>query len=534
MATSTTLTTPAVTYTLGTVLAVDLDPLGSTGWQAFVVDGSGTQVRELDVVGWGDLDEQMGRPANMTITVAKDYTAQLDDMRDALELGYEVQVYRDGVLLLWAVPLQESSQSGPGVVSFALVECVPWYLGRRRCRRGVALSELLRNGGFESGKSHWTGAGSVTGAQSFAGSHSLEINSNGATAAQRITVSQAATIVVRCKVRLDSGTFAGPNDDGFGLEVYATPWTGFGGFDKYGSAALGYGDPLDAWITKGVVVEVPDGYWDVYVRLRGPDGKVWFDEVTAQVLPQPRRTEWAGIFPPEETPTVDQGRLLREALASNIDGLNLYTVIPDTGVTMEDEPGAFDDRYLSEVLDLVAQRENGVEWAGVYTPPTRGVKVWYPRSLRGTSHSSFVLTFGAENSPAGPNLASYSLDVDQTKARTMTVVVGEGGFTGEASDASSWAIVLEEIVRASGATPIPDLEGVAREHLRSDPARVTALSVTTVEAANDLIGVLRMADRCVVYVDDGPSVSFSGTYQVVGRRVKPGSDSMTLTLNEVA
>ena len=198
------------------------------------------------------------------------------------------------------------------------------------------------------------------------------------------------------------------------------------------------------------------------------------------------------------------------------------------------EPGAYVDRYLSEVGDLVSQREDGMDWAGVYSPPTRGVRAWYPRSARGTSHAGFVLTFGAENdSEGGPNLASYSRDVDQTRARTTVVVVGEGGFTGEAEDESTWYTVLEEIVRAPGATPIPDLEGVAREHLRDDPAKVTALSVVTHERANDLIGVLRLADKVVTYVADG-SVSFSGTYQVVARRVHPKDKTMTLTLNKVA
>lgn len=531
-----TLTAEPTVWTLGSIATSAMDPLGSSGWQAFVVTMDGAQVRELDVVSWGDLDEQMGRPANMSITLAKSETAQLDDVENALESGYEVQVYRDGVHMLWAVPVQQACESGSPVVSFSLIECVPWYLGRRRNRRADPLSDLLLNGGFESGKSHWTGAGSVVTTEAHGGTHSLEVNSASGVTAQKIVIRQATTLVVTAKVQIESSSWTGPNDDSTWLEVYATPWTGYPGGDRWATAAVKGTEVQNVWFTVGAVVDLPDGYWDLWVRLRGQHGKIWFDDVEADVMPRPRRTEWAGIFPPPEAPEVDQGALLREALLSNTDGLELYVISPDTGAPpVPDEPGAYDDRYLSELCDLMAQREGGVDWCGVYTPPTRGVRVFYPRSSRGTAHAGFVLTFGAENdSDGGPNLVSYSTEVDKTRARTTSVVIGDGGFTGEASDTGSWFTRLEEIVRAQGATPIPDLEGVAREHLRSDPSKVTALTVTTHERANDLIGVLRLADSCVVYVDDGPSVSFSGTYQVVARRVHPRSDTMTLTLNEVA
>ncbi len=529
-----TLTAASAVEHLGTVGTSQSASLGTDGWQAFVVGIDGTQVAELAVITLGDLDEQMGRPANMAIGVAKSNATQLAYLTDALEDGYEVQVYFDSVLMLWGVPVQQSTQSDSPVVTFALIECVPWYLSRRRNKRGEDLSDLLLNGGFESAKHHWTGAGSVVTTEAHGGTHSLEVDNDGGTTAQKIVVRQASTLVCSVRVKIDSATWVGPNSDYTGLEIYATPWTGFGGSDKYATAALDGTLTQDAWVTLSAVVDLPDGFWDVFFRLRGPDGKVWFDDATVAVFPRPRRTEWAGIFPPPEAPTVDQGALFREALLSNIDGLQLWVDVPDTGVVISDEPGAYVDRYLSEVGDLVSQREDGMDWAGVYSPPTRGVRAWYPRSARGTSHAGFVLTFGAENdSEGGPNLASYSRDVDQTRARTTVVVVGEGGFTGEAEDESTWYTVLEEIVRAPGATPIPDLEGVAREHLRDDPAKVTALSVVTHERANDLIGVLRLADKVVTYVADG-SVSFSGTYQVVARRVHPKDKTMTLTLNKVA
>jgi hypothetical protein len=173
MTTSVTLAAQYQIQSLEEIRSLELDPLGSTGWSAFVVDMTGAQIRELDVIGWGDLDEQMGRPANMTVTLEKANTAQLADVTGALELGYEVQVYRDSVLMLWAVPVQQATDSGSPVVSFSLIECVPWYLSRRRNKRGEELSDLLLNGGFESGKSHWSGAGTVVTTEFSEGSHSL-------------------------------------------------------------------------------------------------------------------------------------------------------------------------------------------------------------------------------------------------------------------------------------------------------------------------------------------------------------------------
>lgn len=531
MATSTTLPTSTVTLPLGGVSSGPGSPLGSTGWQAFVVDSDGTLIRELDVVGWGRLTMPLDGPRRMPLVLARANTADLAEViRGDTEEPAQIQVYFDGIPLLWGVALTWAKSTAGADVPVSVVERARWLLGRRRNRRGAGLLDLLRNGGFESGKGHWSGAGSIDTTRHYAGAQSLLIDNPTGTCSQKFVVDRAVTVVVSARVRVDSSTWVGPNDDGTGIEVYVAPWSGYPGGDKFVTARLDASTPRGQWVTLTCpAVEIPDGYWDVWVRLRGIDGEVNYDGVSAQLFPRPRRTEAAGIFPAEDIPQIDQGRLVREVLASNLDGTSITVAVPDTGVMMDDEPGTLDDRYLGEVIGLVEQRESGMAFSYPITATTVTIRGHYPASTRGTAHTFPLCTDPADNTPDGANVAAFTVDGDLTAARNLTVLIGDGGFTGEASDPSAWGgLVLEEIVRAAGATPIEDLAGVAREHLRSGSGATTVIRATTHEAANDLIGVLNPGDTIVAIDDD---TGLNDTVRVVSIEIDPVTLTMSLQLN---
>lgn len=508
-----------VAHTLGSVTFGAGSPLGTTGWRAFSVDSSGALNVELDVVKWGDITETIGQQTTCQISLAASDTAGLAAVTPWED---EVQIYRGTELVGWFVPMPWRWSTGSATVDIGLVDVSVW-LTRRACLLDEAETNLIRNPGFEDSPdfARWQtfGAPSIDAVTFVEGSQSALLSATTDRVVQRLVVRRAMTLAVSCQVRVDSGTWVAAALTS-GLEVFATPWTGFGGKDIMAVSRVTSVTTQDSWVTLACSVPLTEGYWDVYVRIWGVDGAMNVDNVRAVPFRTPRRTVAAGIFPPEEVPQIDTGELVRTTALGALSDLNIGVVAPDTGVMIDDEVGAWDDKYVAEMLDVVRRLDRPSDWSMDYTPGTRTLRMFTPPSTRGSASG---VTLSASNQ------VTASGSSDATSRRTRVIVLGEGGFSVvvESPGDDPGGHRLDEIVQAPAGTPLGELQAVGEDFMRSTAASTREV---TVSAPWTVAGSVRLADTLTLTADvAGPAGS--GTYKCVARKIDPVGDRVALTVN---
>ena len=498
-------------------------PLGSTGWAAFSVDSTGTLNTALDVVTWGDISEQLGQAATASFTLAATDTVGLAACTPWED---EVQIYRGAELVFWGVPLPRKGSTASALVEISLVDVSVW-LTRRACLADDMEPDLIINGGFEASPdfARWQtfGTPTIDAVTYETGAQSALLSATTDRLVQRIVVSRAMTLAVSCRVRIDSGTWVAAALTS-GLEVYATPWTGYGGKDVLSVSRVTASTTQDGWVTLAASVSLTEGYWDVYVRIWGVDGAMNVDTVQARPFRAPRRTVAAGIFPPEAVPQVDTGELARTTIQAACADLNLGVVSPDTGVLIDDEVGAWDDKYVSEMLDVLRRLDDPIDWSLEVAPTSRTIRVYYPASSRGSAS-------GVSLTSSNTKVAEWS--VDSSSRRTRVIVLGDGGFSVvvDAPGDDPGGHHLDEIVQAPAGTPIADLDGVGRSHMRATQDRA---SQVTVSAGWSVVGAVRLADTLTLAAELAGDAG-AGTFRCVGRKLSPpqygNASEVTLTVN---
>ena len=507
------LATPEVVVELSPVIFGPGAGYGTTGWEAFRVNPDGSLIDTLDVVTWGDLSERMTEPASITLGI------RVDDVADLPLIESEVQIYRDGDLIFWGLPVNRKAVMGSPIVEVDFAD-LSWWLTHRLCQGDPLTGDLIRNGGFEAGLVRWGAAGtSIDTTVHNAGTQSAKMTAASGRVKQRIVTDQAMTIAVTARVRIDSTGYSGVGPES-GLTVYASPWSGFAGRDVQAVDLITGSEPHNVWITLAATVTIPtDNPYDVWVTVKGIDGTLNVDTVTALPFRRARRTEAAGIFPPEEVPQIDTGRLAREILSGAVG--DLFSIAgADSGATIPDEPGQWDDKYAWEAMDVLRRLTFPVDWELIVTPTTRLIQVWAPATGRGDLHA-LTLT-------AATVVAAASTE-DGSQARTHARVLSDGGFRVDV-DAGGWGGArLDEVVQAPSGTPASELEGVGASHLGSSLGRVLTLEATTHEGSAELIKTLRVGDTFLVDADVG-GLAGAGAVRCVARTITPRTDTMKLTL----
>ncbi len=511
--------TTDITAALGAVTFGAGTPLGTTGWRAFSVDSSGTLNAELNVVKWGDITETIGQQTTCQISLAASDTAGLAAVTPWED---EVKIYRGTELVGWFVPMPWRWSTGSATVDIGLVDVSVW-LTRRACLLDPAETNLISNPGFEDSPdfARWQtfGTPSLDTTTYLGGTQSALLSATTDRVVQRLVVRRAMTLAVSCRVRVDSGTWSSAALTS-GLEVFATPWTGYGGKDVMSVSRVTVATTQDEWVTLACSVPLTEGYWDVFVRIWGVDGDMNVDDVRAVPFRTPRRTVAAGIFPPEEVPQIDTGELVRTYALGALSDLNIGVVAPDTGNMIDDEQGAWDDKYLSELLDVVRRLDAPSDWSLDVTPSTRTLRMFTPPSARGLA-SGVTLT--------SSNVVRSAGSSDASSRRTRAIVLGDGGFSVvvESPGDDPGGHRLDEIVQAPAGTPLSELQAVGEDYMRASAASTREVSPTAKWA---VLGGVRLADTLTLTADvAGPAGS--GTYKVVGRRISPVDDLVALIVN---
>lgn len=486
--------------------------LGTTGWRAFAVDTTGTNLGELEVESFAPIVEEAGKPATTSLTFKSSSTSL------ALIPGWEseVQIYCDDRLEFWGVPMPWSWDSESAIVVVSLADVSIWA-SRRACLTAATNPERITNGGFEDGFTRWNVTGAVIDTGTVhGGTKSAKLTDQ----AHRVT--QRFTVQGPCKLHVTGwfyGSTSGWVDAGrAGIEIEAAPRF-FGQSDKNLQALARVTAATDSWEYVQAALDVLPGSWDVTVRARGANGDLYVDDVSAVVYGQVTRIAPLDFLGGDIT-QMDTGLFARSLLLATLADLDIGVVSGDSGVSWSDQADAWSDKYVAEALEALRRLETPSDWELVVTPTTRLIRMWHPLAGRSQHHAG--LTLSNANAQKGTG------GIDSTRA-TRLIVIGENG---------EWVIVtdpdndpdghpVDEIVAAPAGTAVTDLRGFGLSHMRSTRARNTRLTVTGI--TKSVMDPVKVTDTLNVSAQlAGPAGA--GPYQVVRKITHPDGQVVDVDL----
>ncbi len=484
-------------------------------WWARAVDRYGAVRAELPQVKLNPVKRRLNQHGVSGIAISRSAI----DAYDAIDLvECELQVFRGESLRFWGPFLIEpgtSTESGDvpfGAAGF-------WsHFGYRLMGGWVPWSRnYLQNYRFDDGLARWLAFGAVsldtgtfeTGSQS-------ALVPPGAAILQSFLIDLAVKyqLVVTARVRVEASATTG-----LGL-VVSVP--GVQGGDQFKTAPITASTPRDTWTTLTVVLNIEGrvGAHTATVALYGAaGGDVNLDNATATIYPITSIAEPQPVDPA----TDDMGTVISQLIQATNTGLNVGVDSPVTGVTVPNTPDEWVDKTAEEIMRLFVDREDGIEFAEVFTPTSRTIRTFYPR--QGIDWDPEDLTLSCPG-----NLIKLKRSRNATNVVTEVTMVGDGGFRGVARDEAAFGGLLrQKVMRAPSGVPIADLEGRARKELR-----LTVDAVTAIEAQmtmGDFVASgLGMGDRVLV-VADSLALQVDTICRLVAVDENPNGDLADLVLN---
>lgn len=451
----------------------------------------------------------------------------------------EVQIFRNSDLRAWGPVLQRQASGGDGAVQCTGAG-VDWYLNRRFV--DGLIPNLVTNPDFESGATGWT-ANNVTFTQPtnnfVTGSKSAKLVSTSAWADTQIH---------------QNGIVAGPN--GVGVLVTASAWffietftaAAFGNLGLYieggptGSAnTINNYFPIDnatrrgEWQkTLGVTLWVPPGEtWDINVRLYGPQGTIYWDDVKLVAMDSVGTANITGsVNTPTDIANIMQmlvGHVQRTSAGKS--WLNIGTHTETTGVTMTKHYQFVDHVQFDQAVKEFMDRDDGADYSMDYTPTTR---TWHSyANKRGTDRSGAVTLKYDVASPSTSNCTTYGFSDDAGGCITRQTVLGEDNGPereqGEASDATNvGGVILQDVRQAPQNSKTASLQPLADERI----SRFSAVPVTIdmdLQGDSGLIPTLGCGDLVTVVIADG-FVAVNGVYRIMRMHLDCKENVLTVTL----
>lgn len=484
-------------------------------WTARVVDRYGTVLTTLPRAQLAKVSRRINQHGVSGFTLPR----ALVDTYDAIGLVQcELQVFRGSSLRFWGPILTEPGAStDDGKVTFGAAGF--WsHFGYRLVGGWAPWSRnYLQNYRFDDGLARWLFSGDVTvDTGTFeTGSQSAKVEPGGVLQ-QTFLVDLAVKfqLVVTARVRVEAAVTTG-----LGL-VVSVP--GVQGGDQFKTAPITASTPRDTWTTLTAVVNVEGrvGARSVSVALFGAaGGDVNLDNATATIYPITSLME----SQPVEPVTDDMGTVVSQVIQATNTGLNVGVDSPVTGVTVPNTPDEWVDKTAEEIVRLFVDRENGLDFAEVFTATSRTIRTFYPR--QGIDWDPEDLTLSCPG-----NLIKAKRSRNATNVVTEVTMVGDGGYRGVARDETAFGGLLrQKVMRAPSGVPVADLEGRARKELR-----LTVDAVTAIEAqmtmTDFITSGLGMGDRVLVQVDS-LALQVDTVCRLVAVDENPVGDLADLVLN---
>jgi hypothetical protein len=449
-----------------------------------------------------------------------------------LAIEREVQVWRDGALLagdgwLAVVTPEATIDAGTALVEF---ECrgLLWYFDRRFIGDADRTNYLgAGQGTFDANLTGWTATGTTatfdgTKRASGTGSAKLVTAAAGADAFLSRTVSVTGTgvgtlLTVAGWFFVDPTGYLGEAYGGRGLFLQRSV---AGVVQDFDFATLANDDdgnvPTGSWQRREVTVHVPPSTTeDITVRLYGPGGTIWWDEVILVAMD-------AVSYYETDQATIAGGIALhlQDAFYGK-STLSIPTSTPATGVVRdahyqhaEHMPGG---RSMADFTTLDDGFDHSVETTATATSGTRTYTTHYPRKgvLRSALSTDEIV-----------RLRWVPVDGDQ--AANSVVVLGDGDGPdreeGSAIDTTAFGgVTLEKVISAPPGTLIDRLDEKAAEELR---VSVNAARLEVTLGPGLRIGTLLPGDTISVPAVLG-YVDTTGTWRITETELDTVADSLS-------
>lgn len=562
-------TTAPYALTLAIATTPTPTPAGqSTQWGVLAVDRFGVVYADYPTAVPKTVRWTLGGAEGVKWAVPIDAAnlAELPLARAATTPHREVQLWRNGHMLVWAVPTARQANSKDRIYTYD-AKGLLWYYGRRYMGRANR-HNFLTNASFESGLTGWSAVGGTLTATADSSHHALgptalklvQTNANLDEYEVQSFVSVAGVIGLAlfytAWIYLDTFTDIALNGRGVGLVRAAANVGSFVSIDA--------NTPTKKLIRLTGVLHQPPNVTEVLeYRVYGVKGTMWVDAATVTAeesisliaANSPGGTGWDQIEIPHYVSEYLQGRGdIANAFGVNNgkSDLNIGFYGPPTGITKERTYQFFDHQrgYAggqgAGVFDEFSKSADGFDIRVAVTPNTRTLTCEYPRT--GTDRPDLPLTWVKDPTNPARDVSYVIAEWDWAESieQTANQVVELGGWgTGASREEGGYennsalgGLTLEMVESAPNDTPIDALDTFARqrglqyEHAVQTPifTLVEPRDAITGEVTYPLIGVLLPGDTMPVRVDDG-DVQMDGTYRLVTLELDCTTEQLKATFN---
>lgn len=495
-------------------------------YEVRVVDQAGTRIATLGNAIPGPVRWELNGPGAFEFSFpTRDADATQAANNAAVQLlTREVQLWRNGTVIFWGVPVRAEVDA-----EMVHVQCAGllWYFSRRFIGPLVRES-LLTNPHFEDGLVGWSAVGATATSDTehkLSGLRSAKLVSSSAGADNYLGQTypgwqsdaiHGTTFTLVGWFRVDDNGWVGPALDSRGL--YLERRSGSTVTDRV-FAEISDDTPRGSWQRLDLQMYMPvNRTEDLEVRLYSPGGTIRWDKVFFT---------WIASF---TYLNYDLGEIVAELVRHLQDAwdksdLNIAVDVPLTGIRGDRSwPFAEHHRCL-EVLQEFAEAgylDFDIVWNAAGT--TRTFTGYAPRKGVPRPHRAMTTA----------QMTGFTLRTDGRAATSALTVQGEGHDIdreeGQAVDRSVFGgLILEDIESAPPGTLVTDLDALAAEKIRTR-LRPEVLEVTTAEALWPLIGEVSVGDTLPVTIDHGWAQT-AGDWRITEMGLDPPTDAVSLSLN---
>lgn len=519
---------------------------GVDGYEIVAVDYFGVRYGSLlganfERCSW-ELSE-VGTAAFSFHTNDADYSAQ--NLRVLPEiLSREVQVWRDGRMIWWGVPVRVDADE-----EMVRVQCADllWYFTRRYFGKADR-TNLLLNPSFEDTTS---GAWAASGVQFDYSNEQRNLGQLAAKLTQAFALTDTfifqqvldytatgvgtlLTVVAWFRINND-GSFVGEAIDKRGLTLTR--------YDNVTSELLESGvfeidgeTPKGTWQrAKATVWMPPDATEDLEVRCYAPGGIIFWDATSLTIMESLSSVSSATDFSSDQAAIVEMIVQHAQDPAYDKNDLNIGTSCPVTGIRRERHYQFAQHQSIWTALREFPEMSDGLDFAILHPDPfTRTFTTFFPE--RGTYQPEYRLELGK-------NIAgSFRVSLDGVEAANNVTVAsidsdGPDREEGGRVDTSIYGVDLELVQAAPVGTEIDSLDERAAElaALLAEPIIVEVRVVDELDGqpapeGRRIIDELRPGDTVDAVIDYG-WVQIDRRLRVVRCQLDGEANALDVTLN---
>lgn len=548
-------------------VAVPTQPGHATRWSATVVDMFGNPYATLPVVGNPTITWPLDAPVQGVVKFSFDTDVTSIPLANAaLSPPREIQLYRNGVLILWGPAVARSGSTTDRVWEYTVYDPL-WYLQHRYFGE-AARHNYISNGGFEVDLTGWTAVGTTTATRSttqkILGVASAKVVSTVSAGQDYIrfrfpmtATSEGLALFLTAWVYVESFTAGAYGDRGAYIERQSTPGTVVTDLQAWAQAPLTKDSaPVGKWSRLSTFVEMPPNATEtIEVRLYAPNGTAYWDAVTVTIAESLSLINgnsagglgWDQTLIAQMVVKYLSGALPIGAVYTK-SNLNIAVAGDPSGITKQRTYLFSDHQNGFDALTQFTTSSDGFDFRVDVTPTKRVFRTFYPAVGNTWTGLPFTYRRVLDNGSDSGRSRSWGIvkvepkETIEGSASDITEMGGWGTGAGREeaafSDPSVFGGLTIELVEASPTEAPIDLLSAIAASRGSQLGKVQSTPVFTMIEPKDpqtgavvvpLIGVMLPGDLFHAIVDDG-SLQIDGVVRVA-QVVLNEDETLSVTVN---